>query len=353
MKNKISVCIITKNEAHNLEICLERLAKYDYEIVVIDTGSTDGSVELAKKYTDKVFDFVWVDDFSAARNYAIEKATNEYILMIDTDEFVDDIDTKLLDKLINENPENVGRMHRKNFYQSDGKEMTSNEYVNRLFPKSLFHYTGRIHEQITMIVDGEYKTYIAPVFTTHVGYKGDSDDRAKKADRNLRLLLIELEENPDDPYILYQIGKAYFYEQKYKEAIPYLEHAMELPLDLSLEYVSNIVITYGYCLIYTERTEDAMMLSALMDDFGENADYLFVMGLIYMYNAMFEQAIESFLKATTINKCTVEGVNSYAAFYNVGVILECLEDKANAMLYYRQCGEYGPAKEGIARILGV
>ena len=77
MKNKISVCIITKNEAHNLEICLERLAKYDYEIVVIDTGSTDGSVELAKKYTDKVFDFVWVDDFSAARNYAIEKATNE------------------------------------------------------------------------------------------------------------------------------------------------------------------------------------------------------------------------------------------------------------------------------------
>ena len=61
-----------------------------------------------------------------------------------------------------------------------------------------------------------------------------------------------------------------------------------------MEYVSNIVSTYGYCLIYTERTEDAMMLSALMDDFGENADYLFVMGLIYMYNAMFEQAIESF-----------------------------------------------------------
>ena len=356
----LSVCIITKNESDNLKTCLSKLSNYnknnEFEIVVIDTGSTDDSKEIARSYTDSVYEFVWCNDFSAARNYATQKAGGDYILMLDTDEFVDEFDLNETNRLINLYPDRVGRMHRKNLYQSDGNDMSSNEYVNRLFPKKLFYYEGRIHEQIVRIPDktisGEdsnYDTYIIPFYTTHVGYQGNQEARSQKAKRNLDLLLKELEEKEDDPYILYQIGKAYFYEQAYDAAIPYLERAMELNLDLSLSYVHSIVVTYGYCLIYTKQYQNALMLEAVFDDFMNDADYMFVLGLTYMHNARFEDAVNAFLCATNIPECTVEGVNSYSAYYNIGVIFECLGDFENALPYYEKAGDYPPAIEGIKR----
>ena len=72
------------------------------------------------------------------------------------------------------------------------------------------------------------------------------------------------------------------------------------------------------------------------------------MGLIYMNNAMFQRAIDEFLKATSIDVCAVDGVNSYKAYYNVGVIYECMGDAQEAIMYYKKCGGYEPARERLA-----
>lgn len=85
----ISVCMIVKNEEVNLAGCLDCLKAIADEIIIVDTGSTDKTKEIAKQYTDKVYDFTWVDDFSAARNYAFSKATMEYIYSADADERLD------------------------------------------------------------------------------------------------------------------------------------------------------------------------------------------------------------------------------------------------------------------------
>ena len=78
-KVPISVCMITKNEEKKLERCLSSLAPYGFEIVIVDTGSTDRTKEIAAKYTDKIFHFEWINDFSAARNYSLrsEEHTSE------------------------------------------------------------------------------------------------------------------------------------------------------------------------------------------------------------------------------------------------------------------------------------
>ncbi len=347
----ISACIITKNECENLDICLERLSHYPVEIVLVDTGSTDDTKKVAAKYTKNIFDFEWCDDFSAARNFAISKASKDYILIIDTDEFVDNIDYDNVIKLIKQHPEAIGDIHLKNLYQSDGSDMVSNELIHRLFPKKLYHYTGTIHEQVTSIEvnNSNDLVYDAPIYATHIGYSGGKDLRKTKALRNLGLLFKELELTPNDPYILYQIGKSYFFIQDYNSAIPYFEKAMDQPLDTRLTYVRSMISTFGYCFIYTKQYADALMLEGVYDDFCQDADYLFVLGLIYMYNARFEDAVNSFLLATTIPKCAVIGVNSYLAYYNIGVILECLGDKANAVNYYKKCKNYSPAEEGILR----
>lgn len=89
----ISLCMIVKNEADVLARCLESVKDIVDEIIIVDTGSTDNTREIAQKYTDKTFNFKWIDDFSAARNYAYSKATKDYIFWLDADDIIlsDDI----------------------------------------------------------------------------------------------------------------------------------------------------------------------------------------------------------------------------------------------------------------------
>ena len=346
----LSICIITKNECENLKICLDRIKDLGCEIVVVDTGSTDDSRKIASAITPCMYEFSWCDDFSAARNYAVQKAGNDWILFLDSDEFVDMFDMPKLLEQMQTMPASIGHIHIKSLYESDGQTMSSTEPIARLFSRRLYHFEGRIHEQIVPLDPSSEPDYFdAPIYVTHVGYQGNDTYRTEKANRNLKLLLRELDAQPDDPYTLYQIGNSYFYSKQYAQAIPYFERAMELPLDTKLSYVHSIINLYGYCLINTKRFADALMLEAVYDDFKGDADYLFVLGLIYMNNAQFSKAVESFLAATKLPTSVVDGVNSYSAFYNVGVILECLGDKANAISYYEKAGDYAPALAGIER----
>lgn len=85
----ISACLIVKNEERHLKRCLDCLDGLMDEIIIVDTGSTDNTKEIAKAYTEKVYDFEWIDDFAAARNFAISKASKEYIYVADADEVLD------------------------------------------------------------------------------------------------------------------------------------------------------------------------------------------------------------------------------------------------------------------------
>ncbi len=84
----ISLCMIVKNEEKILARCLDSIADLMDEIIIVDTGSTDATKEIAARYTDKIYDFTWIDDFSAARNFSFSKATQEYIYSADADEVV-------------------------------------------------------------------------------------------------------------------------------------------------------------------------------------------------------------------------------------------------------------------------
>ena len=98
----ISLCMIVKNEEKTLDRCLSCVAELMDEIIVVDTGSTDRTKEIAARYTDRIYDFAWVDDFSAARNYAFSKATGDYIYSADADEFLDE-ENRVRFRLLKEN----------------------------------------------------------------------------------------------------------------------------------------------------------------------------------------------------------------------------------------------------------
>lgn len=343
----ISFCLIGKNEEKVLDQCLSALVPYGYEIVFVDTGSTDGTRGIALKYTDKVYDFPWINDFSAARNFSISKANSDYILPIDCDEIVTAFDTKETERLIAKYPESVGRLTRVNEFSRGEDVFGANEPVSRLFSKKLYHYEGTIHEQIVRKDGAAAAFYHFPLTMIHSGYEGNLEIRRKKTLRNRELLFGELEIHPDDTYVLYQIGKTYYMEQDYDNAVKYFGKALEYDMDPALEYVQNCVEAYGYCLIYLKQYDTALGLAGVYQEFAVSSDFVFLMGLIYMYNGMLDEAVAEFLKATGMPYVKVQGTNSFRAYYNIGVIYECVGDKDNARKYYGMAGDFTPARERI------
>lgn len=123
-------------------------------------------------------------------------------------------------------------------------------------------------------------------------------------------------------------------------ACDYFKEALSYDIDVKLEYVIDMVETYGYALLNSGKAEEALGFENIYDEFCDNADFQFLMGLIYMNNAHFEAAINEFLKAVEYKTCRCVGVNSYLAYYNIGVIYECLGYKEQAIEFYNKCGQY-------------
>lgn len=359
MLDKISACIITKNESQKLSKCLAALQLFGFELVVVDTGSEDDTKQTARRYTDAVYDFAWCDDFAAAKNYALSMAKNDMVLVIDSDEYIkpcDAVQMQVLERLTEENPHGVGRIQRSNTYLQGGEIRVNREWLNRLFDRRLFHYEGRIHEQVVpgsvfdcqserAEAEGTYASYRVNLEIEHDGYGGSKAERDSKAERNIRLLLLEFEADVQNTYVMYQLGKSYYMLGDYPESIRYFELALGYDLDIKLEYVIDMVETYGYALLNCKRADTALQFEGIYPEFGGSADFQFLMGLIYMNNERFEQAVEEFLKAAGHSDSRTDGVNSYLAYYNAGVIRECLGDHDKAVEFYEKCGTYESAKK--------
>lgn len=346
----ISACIIAKNEENKIGSCLKHLKNYVDEIIVVDTGSIDKTKQIAYEYTDDVYDFSWLDDFSEARNYSIAKASNEYILIIDCDERIESFDRYKLEELIKGNPDKVGRILRRNKYHRGEQSYTYVERVNRFFPKSSYHYEGSIHEQIVSIRNDAIKTYDIPIEADHDGYEGALEQRREKTQRNIHLLLKELGKSPRDTYLLYQLGKSYYMEEDFLSAYQYFDKALQEELNIHLEYVQDMMESYGYTLLNLEEYDTALQLLNIYDEFSNSADFIFLIGLIFMNNGMFIEAINEFLKATKYSIVKMEGVNTYLSYYNIGVIYECLGDKDRARYYYVGCGNYDKARDRLEQL---
>ena len=136
------------------------------------------------------------------------------------------------------------------------------------------------------------------------------------------------------PYLLYQLGKSYYMAEDYNEACFWFAHGLSYDLEPKLEYVIDMVETYGYALINSGRAGEALFFENIYEEFGNSADFQFLMGLIYMNNEMFDAAVEEFKKALKMPEGRARGVNSYLACYNIGVIYECLGQMTEAAVSY-------------------
>jgi glycosyltransferase involved in cell wall biosynthesis len=213
--------MIVKDEAGNLDRSLAPLLPYVDEAVVVDTGSIDGTPELAASLGARVHDFAWSHDFAAARNFSLEQATGDWIMWLDGDNRVPGEDAALLKSLV-QRPLNAILWATEIVEPGGGRLLQK-----RLFPRHPeIRFRYRVHEQLCH--PPGLAQVITPVRIYHWGYE-DKKLRQAKARRNLTYLLADLQERPEDFYLRYHLTRHHFFAGELKEAWGQLQMVLATP----------------------------------------------------------------------------------------------------------------------------
>lgn len=349
----ISVCIIGKNEEQHIENCLTPLAAYPFEIIYVDTGSEDRTKEIAAKHHAAIYDFDWIDDFSAARNFAMEKASHNMVLFLDCDEYLTELDETALYEIAQTHGEGVGCLLRNNYFEANGTPTNYPDRVERFFSKKRFHYTGIIHEQVVSCKDDSplYERYDLPLTVNHAGYS-DKETMRKKAERNNELLFRELKKKPEDPYLYFQIGQSYNAIRDYENAYMNYKKSFALPLNPYEPWVQIMATAYLNALNHTGRSREAVrFFEPIYAHFADDANFYCSMGNAYLnlhppkpLNAMAE-----YLKALQCPTAREVGANTFIPYYNIGLVNEMMGQTDTALTFYERAAELGfvPAVEKV------
>lgn len=276
----ISLAMIVKNEEAVLERCLSSCHDLFDEIIIVDTGSADKSKEIAARFTDKVFDFTWINDFAAARNFSFSKATSEWIMWLDADDILKEEDKQKIRNL---------DFSDKQMIISD-YEYAHDEYDNsyctvpreRIVRRSLnLKWEGRIHETITLSA----QIYKADFKIHH--YK-----KASNSDRNLKILEEIVKENPLNARYVYYLGKEYFDSGLHDKSIPVLNRFVLKIKNGWFEHyyhAHDMLAQAFYIQKNEERFKRHIYKSLQIED--QRAEPYYYMGIYYSDKQQWQKAI--------------------------------------------------------------
>ncbi len=222
----LTLSMIVKNEEKHLAECLNSVKDIVDEIVIVDTGSDDNTMKIAKEYGARIYNYKWGNDFSAARNYALNKSSGSWILYLDADERLTPASVKELKKIIGNKAERAYYCTIHNIDEVRNRPSVM-KYV-RLFPHSpQIKFTGKVHEQIEpSLLENNYKVYESRIEIIHVGYSLPETELKNKAKRNLELLLDEYDILKSS-YIAYQLGQTYGILEMDDKASEYLSISLK------------------------------------------------------------------------------------------------------------------------------
>lgn len=210
MSKLISVCMIVKNEADRLDRCLTSIKEVADELIIVDTGSTDDSPEICRRYGANVHLYEWKDDFAAARNYGLPFATGEWILWLDADE-VFEVSKTYLHQCLKNTHADILSIPVINYYGEDEPVNPNNAFVlsqYRLYRKDIqLKFIHNIHEQLDMNESHKVENLLeSEICIHHFGYLNSSVKYKEKSLRNLAILQKNLSETEQDPWLYFHIA---------------------------------------------------------------------------------------------------------------------------------------------------
>ena len=335
--NRIDLVMIVRDEARCLERCLASARPWVDAIVVLDTGSIDATVEIARRHGARVAHFEWIDDFAAARNAALQESDAPWRLVLDADEWIAE-GGEALAALRTQKADFIGQVSVASQFDTTGGAVDeAPSWLPRVLPRGV-RYVGRIHEQ----PEAALPRRRLPLVIGHDGYL--DAQKAKKEGRNERLLGLALEAEPEDAYLHYQLGKDFELRARFAAAEPHYLQAMGR-CELRAGWRHDLVLRTLFTLKKLGRFEAAIALAeAEMPRWPGSPDFFFTLGdlILGWASARPEQAAEllpmiesSWLRAIEIGEQpelqdSVRGRGSFLAAHNLAVFHASLGAEAKA-----------------------
>jgi glycosyltransferase involved in cell wall biosynthesis/tetratricopeptide (TPR) repeat protein len=277
-RSRVSLTMIVKNEEHNLGDCLASVRDLVDEAVVVDTGSTDRTREIARSFGAVLGEFPWIDHFAAARNAALDHATGDYAFWMDADDRLDNENyaklKALLASLTGGNEAYVMKCLCVPEKPGAGGTLVDHVRLFRLFPSH--RWTYRVHEQILpSLRSTRAEVRWSDVTVRHVGYVNPAV-RRRKLDRDLRLLKLDEQERPNDAFTLFNLGSVYNEIGDHRGAIAVLEKS------LSASHPKDSIVRKLYALIAQcqvkigDRAKAAEILTSGRAHYPDDCELLFL-----------------------------------------------------------------------------
>jgi tetratricopeptide (TPR) repeat protein len=264
---RTALVMIARDEAKHIERALASVRGAVDELVVLDTGSSDATVHLARSAGARVENFRWIDDFSAARNAALELAGADWHLVLDADEWVES-GADMLPRLRHTPPSFAGAVRIDSRF---GAGDIAPSWLTRVLPGSL-RYAGRVHEQP---VHGLALQRL-PLVIGHDGYRPQA--LAAKSGRNAALLRRALAECPQDAYLWYQLGKDHDVYERHADALACFERAAALAPTAAPWHHDMLVRSLHACKCCDRHAEGLQRAEAALDTWSHSPDFFFALG---------------------------------------------------------------------------
>ena len=370
---KISQAMIVKNEEKNIERALSWGKGVVSEQIVVDTGSTDRTVEIAKKMGAEVYFFPWQDDFSLAKNFAISKCRYPWIAMLDADESFSEQDAKKMKDyiaLVEKDPKVHGLRTAIADIDPNGQVVSLDSTVRLFRNREDIRYRRAIHEQLCLTNGEDFRPANCGNNLTvlHTGYQAEVLSKKLKEKRNINLLQKELEKNPEEFDLYVYLGMEYAFRKMWREAITqyrkfyaYLPEkaenykavlAMGLSAHLNALYqLSEEVRTEGQTagqeVLDTERQalfcEAEELLEKGREFLPERTDYLYRIAVLYYRNGFYENGLSLLLEYLEKKEKEQNTVFSKEALSEMLSVYGMLADSYFRLGKYREAVQYATA----------
>lgn len=343
----LSIQLIVRNEETLLPFCLDSVKTIADEIVVVDTGSTDRSVEIARSYGAKVIVSKWNDDFSYARNQGLAHTQAQWIFYIDADEVLTEGKESLRERLTATNAEAFW-VNIENVLGRLPEERLQHRMIRLFRNNPSYRFRERIHEQIIPSILERCtpdRLELSHLKLTHLGYFAEIKNQSEKRERNERILALMLNESNQDPFVLYNLGIAKEQRGDTQEALKDLLSA-KTSAPAAAAYRPGLIRDIAKLHLTLDRPDEAArMLNEECGNYQDYPDLYFLLGRSYRLQGLYPEALQAFQKAAGCQPSSAPyaietGTATFRAYTELGELLAKLGQYESAKTCYEKALEF-------------
>lgn len=316
--NTVSLCMIVKDEADLILNCLHSVRSLVQEIIVVDTGSTDNTKELALEHGAKVFAFTWQGDFATARNYSLQQAKGAWILILDADEILEPVSREEFSRLLSDPNVEGYFIQIHNYLDENGTNplKTTDQAVRLFRNKPAYRFAGAIHEQVApaiLLANNNQGLATAPLVINHYGYLKSQIRQKNKFQRNTEIIAKEMAKDPNNPFLPYCLGLEFYQHNRINEGLGYLEKALKKAQG-SEGFFEDLILSVAAGYLMTAQFNKLIgFIDQALLMFPKQANFFLFRGLAHFCLEHYCHAATDFSRATLLSwpdpVCVSESLN--------------------------------------------